>query len=680
MSTDVSSDVQVGERQGTGLLPDDGTWREVHRVVFPVGGDLDVLPLYVDFSHSEGVQSESEGLEFVSQGLAEQDSEAAGGRRTLTVPAGKRYSLGTYFNAFPASYWRRWTRAGVVRFSGTFSGTGTVTMYKSNARGLRQRVTSWRVEGTAVLAQELTLAPFADGGWYWFDMSGGSEALTLVEASWSAPVADRSAGTATIGITTFNRPDYCVETLRALASDATVLDVVDRIVITDQGTQRVSEQEGFDEVAARLGERLQIIEQANLGGSGGFARGMFEAVRGGTSRYVLLLDDDVNIEPEGIVRAVQFGDACAKPTLVGGHMFDMYDRATLHTMGEAVNLYRFFWGPARGMTHGHNLAASNLRQTPWMHKRVDVDYNGWWMCLIPVEVVEDIGLSLPAFIKWDDAEYGLRALEAGYPTVSLPGACVWHVSWNDKDDTIDWQAYYHERNRFLVALLYSPYERGGRLFRESSYTDVKHLISMQYYAQALRNRALSDLLEGPEHLHRTLASTLPAVRALRADYPDAQVAAAPDAYPSPNRGKPPHKGKEPRAPKRVTLLPWAAQTVLRQLRPAREESVVRPDVALAATEGKWWELSLYDSAVVSMADGKGAVWYRRDPQRFRRLLAEATDLHRRALLGWPELRRQYKAALPRITSMQAWADTFGVDLAADAAATGPTAGREHGES
>jgi len=362
-------------------------------------------------------------------------------------------------------------------------------------------------------------------------------------------------------------------------------------------------------------------------------------------------------------------------------MFDMYDRATLHTMGEAVNLYRFFWGPARGMTHGHNLAASNLRQTPWMHKRVDVDYNGWWMCLIPVEVVEDIGLSLPAFIKWDDAEYGLRALEAGYPTVSLPGACVWHVSWNDKDDTIDWQAYYHERNRFLVALLYSPYERGGRLFRESSYTDVKHLISMQYYAQALRNRALSDLLEGPEHLHRTLASTLPAVRALRADYPDAQVASAPDAYPSPNRGKPPHKGKEPRAPQRVMLLPWAAQTVLRQLRPARQEAVERPDVALAATDGKWWELSLYDSAVVSMADGKGAVWYRRDPQRFRRLLTEATELHRRALLGWPELRRQYKAALPRITSMQAWADTFGVDLAAapDAVpAAAPTA--ERGES
>ncbi|MEW1958962.1 glycosyltransferase [Kineococcus sp. NPDC059986] len=646
-----------------GLAPDDGAWREVHRIVFPSAADIDVLPLYVDFSQSEGYASaDTDSMEFVNTGVVESDTEAAGNRRSLTVPAGKRYSLGSYFNAFPASYWRKWTRAEEIRFVGTFSGYGTVTLFKSNARGSRQRVTSWRVEGEAKLSEDLTLAPFADGGWYWIDVAGGAEPLTLVEAAWSAPVADQPAGKASIGVTTMNRPDYCVKTLNALAADASVLEVLDEIVIVDQGTQKLREQEGYEEVAALLGSKLRVIDQANLGGSGGFARGMFEAVRGEKSKYVLLLDDDVNIEPEGIVRAVQFGDACRKPTLVGGHMFDMYDRSVLHTLGESVNLYRFFWGPARGLYHGHNLAASNLRQTPWMHRRVDTDYNGWWMCLIPVEIVKEIGLSLPAFIKWDDAEYGLRAMEHGYSTVSLPGACVWHVSWNDKDDTIDWQAYYHERNRFLVALLYSPYERGGRLFRESSYTDVKHLISMQYYAQTLRNRALSDLLRGPGHLHETLGTTLPAIRAARAEHPDAQVEAEPDAFPSPTRGKPAHKGKEPKPPKKATLLPWAAQAALRQLKPVKPEATERPDATLAAADGKWWELSLYDSAVVSMADGKGAVWYRRDAKKFRSLLAESADLHRRMLTSWPQLRAAYKAALPEITSMEAWAETFGVDL------------------
>ena len=56
-----------------------------------------------------------------------------------------------------------------------------------------------------------------------------------------------------------------------------------------------------------------------------------------------------------------------------------------------------------------------LRQTPWLHRRVDVDYNAWWMCLIPRAVAEDVGLPLPLFIKWDDAEYGLRARGARLP-------------------------------------------------------------------------------------------------------------------------------------------------------------------------------------------------------------------------------------------------------------------------
>ena len=79
------------------------------------------------------------------------------------------------------------------------------------------------------------------------------------------------------------------------------------------------------------------------------------------------------------------------------------------------------------------------------------------MELIPVSVIREIGLSLPIFIKWDDLEYGLRAQTIGVDTVTLPGAGLWHISWGDKDDSRDWQAYFHERNRILTALLHPPY-------------------------------------------------------------------------------------------------------------------------------------------------------------------------------------------------------------------------------
>ena len=39
-----------------------------------------------------------------------------------------------------------------------------------------------------------------------------------------------------------------------------------------------------------------------------------------------------------------------------------------------------------------------------------------------------------------------------------PSGCrVWHVPWTDKNDGVDWQAYFHHRNRFIAALLHSPY-------------------------------------------------------------------------------------------------------------------------------------------------------------------------------------------------------------------------------
>src|SRR3712207_7609110 len=58
--------------------------------------------------------------------------------------------------------------------------------------------------------------------------------------------------------------------------------------------------------------------------------------------------------------------------------------------------------------------------------RSDVEFGGWWCCLVPLAAVREVGLPLPLFLKWDDVELALRAGAAGFPTVALPGASVWH--------------------------------------------------------------------------------------------------------------------------------------------------------------------------------------------------------------------------------------------------------------
>lgn len=590
------------------------------------------------------------------QGFGSVDDE-----RRLVVEPTKRVTLGTYFNAFPASYWRRWSDFQEVRLSLRVRGKGTVAVYRSTAKGHVMMVTSRKVTSaeTEQVDIDLSLAPFIDGGWYWFDLGAEQEPVVLEEASWSVDAVDSHRGRVAIGITTFNRPDFCVGQLQTMAGRPDVLEIIDQVVVVDQGNQKVSDHPDFAEAAATLGDRLLLVEQPNLGGSGGFSRSMYEALQRDGADYVLLLDDDVVCELDGLVKAVTFADLARQPVLVGGQMFSLYDRAVMHAFGETLAPWKWFWGPAPGTKHGHNFTKSSLRSTTWLHRRVDVDYNGWWMCLVPTRVIREIGLSLPMFIKWDDAEFGLRAKAHGFPTVTLPGTAVWHVPWTEKDDTLDWQAYFHERNRIVTALLHSPYERGGRLVRESFENHGKRLVSMQYSTGEVILLALEDVLAGPERLHRDLAHRLREVRELRTRYDDGRSETDLAAFPPARMKRPPKRGRPTGATTSIVGAAKAAGIgLVRQLRAPRELSRTHPEALIPHVDQRWWRLASLDSAVVSAADGMSASWYRRDRAEFKAQSARSARLHARLLQEWPELSKRYREALPELVSPEVWTQTF----------------------
>ncbi|WP_185173107.1 glycosyltransferase [Rothia nasimurium] len=653
--------------------------KTLQRVILPEAVQTDVIPLYIDSGSATGVQLptrlDGDAAKTIEKAAAQQELKNENsmgpatvstdllGRRSTHLDAGKTVSFGTYFNAFPASYWRRWTELKSVTLRITTEGAGMVVVYKSNARGVIQRVDAKVLEGAETVTFDLTLAPFGDGGWYWFDLTATKSDLTLVEADWLGDIQPRlgeAGGKATVQITTMNKVQYCIDNIRSLGNNLDALETVKEILIVDQGTEKVQDHPDFEEVVAPLAGKFRIINQANLGGSGGFARGMFESVNNG-SDYVMLLDDDVVVEPESILRLITFADYCKNPTIVGGHMFDMYDRSVLHAFGEVVNPWRTFYDkPHEDMSLGHDLGRNNLRSTHWMHRRVDVDYNGWWMCLIPTEVINKIGLSLPLFLKWDDAEYGLRAKEAGVATVSFPGAALWHVSWQDKDDSVGWQAYFHERNRLITALIHSPFEKGGSVLRESLFLDVKHALSMQYYTEEGRLMAIEDLLSGPDHLHPSLSERLPVIRGKVKEFQDAQLKSNLDDYPQPKTSKPPFKGRRNfSSPGYQKLIPWTISTVGRQLfKPVDDLAKTHPQIQLNYSENRWWTVSKFDSLLVTNAEGTGVFWYQRDPKKLRENLARASKLHAQLFKNWADLRNQYRSAAAEVASYDAWAKTF----------------------
>lgn len=664
-------------------MNDNVVWEAVMRVVYPVKDAEQTLPLYaIDWTRQHAAETTLDSridmrrLEFgsMNQSTLQRllrgagsstgvtcDSFSITGRTSLTLNDRGHMSGCTFFNAFPASYWRRWTAVKTVRFTVSIVGNAKISVFRSTGRGLIYPVAERVVqtEDSAVsVCVDVPMVGLMDGGYFWFDAESLDGPVTVTDAAWAVPRSARTAEHDTsmsIAITTFNRAAYCMNQLRAIAGSSALRKRLDTVYCTDQGSDLVCEQEGFTEISADLGQQLTYIQQANLGGSGGFSRGMYETVKAGDSDFVLLLDDDAVSEPESILRSIQFSDYTIRPVLVGGGMFHLDNRTMLYTQGERINPQRMWMYPSKSMGYNHDFSVEPLRDSPDRHQRIDEDFNGWWMCLIPVAVMKKIGLSLPVFIKFDDIEYGLRAGKAGFPTVCLPGVAVWHQAWHDKDPARSWEEYFTERNRWIAALLTYP-DTPPRMLLETLYGDASLGLRFVYSAMALHHMALKDIMRGPQYLVDCLPTKLGEVRELRAQYPDAQVEDSFEAFPEPvGEVESPKNHPSTMKSRYKAAVGLIAASFVRNVDP---DKAMRPDAAISARDAAWTWLAFdhVNSALVTTADGNGVAWLKRDNKRFRQGMLEGYRLTRRILRNWRRLSAQYRAY--GISSMETWARIF----------------------
>jgi galactofuranosylgalactofuranosylrhamnosyl-N-acetylglucosaminyl-diphospho-decaprenol beta-1,5/1,6-galactofuranosyltransferase len=280
------------------------------------------------------------------------------------------------------------------------------------------------------------------------------------------------------------------------------------------------------------------------------------------------------------------------------------------------------------------------------------------MCLVPREVFDSIGMPLPVFIKWDDAEYGLRAFDAGFPTVTLPGTAIWHLSWGDKDDASDWQAYFHIRNRLIAAALHSPHEHGGSMIREMIKHDLRFLITLQYSTVELHQMAYRDFLAGPDGLFEGMPSSVVRAREARVTHPDGRVLPSSGELPLPSMS-----AAEAIRFRRIPVSPLQigkalAEAIAHNATPVDPVNREVPQLNLAFQDARWFLLARLDSATVGTADGRGVTFRQRDPATFRRLFGNSVRLLGRIRREFPELQRRYREAADELTSPKRWGEAF----------------------
>jgi galactofuranosylgalactofuranosylrhamnosyl-N-acetylglucosaminyl-diphospho-decaprenol beta-1,5/1,6-galactofuranosyltransferase len=600
-------------------------------------------------------------------------------RFKVKFPAKTGVDFANFFNLFPASHWNHWTVSKNVKLSLNLQGKGKVSLCKSNLDN--PEATSITKEIIAVadfdntqegsIYFEYSLEEFVDGGILWFELDCETE--VILSGDWSVdgdPKKQNDIYKANLGITTFNNSDEVIIQLNRLASDAELLKYVNKIIVVDQGTDKVVDNKGYTDAAKPLGDQLQLIKQGNLGGAGGFSRSMLETLNDKNADAVLLMDDDILVETESILRSILFQSFCKDTTIVGGHMMNLHFPNRLHNFGEYMDDNLWEWKPLFPNPevdkdiwkfYAIDFSKRNFLNEPKMHKRYDPDFNAWWMCLVPREVIEKQGLALPVFIKWDDVEYGIRAKKNGFPTCTLLGVGVWHMPWTDKpDEYLTWASYYLERNKLVTALIHQETPHSGPQIDGSRITDLRFLTCMQYSPVEIRLQALEDILAGPEHLHKTLSVRNPEVRSKMKNAADTKIYSEdelPEVILNPELSDP-SKALEPKTWQKARKLEKKA------IKYSENANCSIGDFKTAEVryenfaQYEWFRFWNFNSVLVKGAALDGYFWYRRDSKKFSELYSKSVRLHKELDERWEELQRIYRNALDKVTSPEEWEKHF----------------------
>src|SRR5690625_3686216 len=412
------------------------------------------------------------------------------------------------------------------------------------------------------------------------------------------------------------------------------MGVVDAVVVVGQaGTL---ESHGGVQRPLAEQETIHLVTQPNLGGSGGYARGMHEALRDPASA-VLFSDDDAVISEESLRRMLTYQALAGRPTIVGTPLFSSQQPTRLITHTEAVRSGFFQWTAADRVRGSVDLAGTTPADWTFLSQRVVANYTGWWGTLFPPGTAADLGLPVPLFLKWDDAEYGLRATARGYAHAVLPGTAVHHPPWTAYRTQMTWTARVLHRNRLAIAAAYGA---GRGVIGSSLIHQLKHILAGHLLTAELWEAGIAAFRSGPGWLGSDLQHA-------RTD--GTRVV---DAWHQ-RWGAPPDL-----APTRSSPLPLVPALLRALARLVRRDGAPRGVRAVPADSVHWRTTLGADAVVVTEAQGAPLSAFMVSGAASRHALARTLRSHAAMAWRWGALRRRYRRALPQHTTADSWAELF----------------------
>lgn len=414
----------------------------------------------------------------------------------------------TYFNACSLAKWKKYAGIKRVYLHLEFANEAINKEYactiqffgrsyldsaaSSLASGVRLTSTMGKTKENGSLVFDL-LIPETDYEVIGFalDVRGG---VVLEKAYYYARVAEEQINPVKIALctTTFLKEDYIIPNIELVKNEVlTADDVIAKnfhMFVIDNG--RTLDAEALSD------EGVTVLPNPNVGGSGGFARGMMEAMKHDENfTHVLLMDDDVSISTESLRRTfnlLSLATGKYKNAFINGAMLVAEEpNRQFEDVSYVVNSGAY-------ASVKSNKYYMDQQQYIVRNEHIDVEipkaYGAWWFSCIPVSAIEQVGLPLPLFVRCDDVEYGMRAKPI-YMTMN--GICVWHDGFMGRSRaSVD--SYQYVRN-FLIMIAMTDCSSQDLFMLRMERALRLQLRVMSYDAADLILDGIADYLKGPDY-------------------------------------------------------------------------------------------------------------------------------------------------------------------------------------
>lgn len=412
--------------------------------------------------------------------------------------SGSEVSTDTYYGCFPCEVYSENTNIKDVLACMRIKGSGKAELFHVN-NNIEKVISSRDFDNSAYESIFLSFSLPSDGYCY-LKLTVSPDASDGFEISdiWYEGSGKENETKISIIICTYHREEYVERTLRKLKQAITSekLENTVEIICVDNGNTLMNTPPG-----------IKLIKNRNYGGSGGYARGMMEAVG---STHFWLMDDDIKFEKEIVRRGAAFFKYRKSDDIsLAASMFS-FEEPTVQYEATAV---------FNGFTFTSNAAGLDFRNRDvLLRNRIEQTvntYGGWWSFITPVRKEDstpdsalssglssdntELELPMPFFIKMDDVEYSLRMHRTGSARlVIMSGFGVWHEAFGKKGNA--WTEYYTTRNTLIVQNLYpdlphnSVKMMGIRLLKALAYGEPK--------CMAASLRAVEDYIAGPEQFRK----------------------------------------------------------------------------------------------------------------------------------------------------------------------------------